>query len=109
MIDLDKPWNELFPAENFTGAMLTQPLTLTIRGVEEFATKTGPVPRLRFVETPTGLLLNKNKQKALLVAFGDVPRNWVGGVVVLEKGHDVMYDGQMTASTKMTVRKEQRG
>lgn len=110
MIDLDKPLGETFPGDNFSGETLCRALTLTIRGVDEFATDTGkPRPRLLFVETPTGLVLNRTKEKAIIAALGDVPRNWVGRQVVVEPGGDVMVGGVLKKSIKITVRKEQRG
>ena len=107
MIDLDKPLGDTFPGNNFSGETLCRPMALTIEGVDEFVNDSGKSqPRLLFVETPTGLVLNRTKVKALIAALGDVPRKWVGRKVVIEPGPEVMVGGVAKKSIKLTIAKE---
>lgn len=108
MIDLDRPLGETFPGDNFSGETLCRALTLTIKGVDEFSTDAGrPRPRLLFVETPTGLVLNRTKEKALIAALGDVPRKWVGRQVVIEPGPEIMVGAALKKSIRLVIKKEQ--
>lgn len=108
MIDLDKPLGDTFPGDNFSGETLCRSVPLTIKGVDEFATDSGkPRPRLLFLETPTGLVLNRTKEKALIAALGDVPRKWVGRRVVIEPGPEIMVGGVAKKSIKLIIAKDQ--